>query len=274
MNLLQNQCTGLAAEVESTVEIEVTKEATKEDIADKEVTVEREVQAVNRRILEDDKTVLTMTMMIIMMTATIAADKTSGMRHIAIAIQPEDAMTTQAKKASTAEEHADLESLAIRPKGQHIQDTGRGQVPLRGIHSRRPALIGPIHVPEHQDSHPVTTLDITNLIATSSNATPEDNITLQHITNSTINNHTSITVHRAKCIISKATGPHSPDGFNRSTEAGWTCAHSTRGNPYTTIYRQSSGAITSSGSMATAFPWDCRLNPCTGENLLKENQQE
>ena len=89
--------------------------------------------------------------MIIMMTATIVADKTSGMRHIAIAIQPEDAMTTQAKKVSIAEEHADLANLVIRPKGRHIQDTGRGQVPLKGIHSRRPALTGPIHVPEHQE---------------------------------------------------------------------------------------------------------------------------
>ena len=209
----------------------------REDIADKEVTVEREVQAVNRRILEDDKIVSTMTTMIIMMTATIALDKASGMRHIAIAIQPEDAMTTQAKKASTAEEHADLESLAIRPKGQHIQDTGRGQVPLRGIHSRRPALIGPIHVPEHQDSHPVTTLDITNLLTTSSNDTPEDNITLQHITSSIINIHTSNTVHRAKCITSMHNGQHNPDGYNRPTAAGWTCARSIRGNLYSITNR-------------------------------------
>ena len=130
----------------------------------------RELQAVNRRILADDRTITTTTLMIITTTATTVADKTSGMKHIAIAIQPEDART-QAKKVSIGEEHVDLENLANRPKGQHIQDTDRGQVPLTDINSHRPALIGPIPVPEHQDSHPVPTLDITNLIATS-NTTP------------------------------------------------------------------------------------------------------
>ena len=268
MNLLQKPCPGIVAEIESTVEIEVTKEAMKE------VIVEREVQAVNRRTLKDDRIVSTTTPMIIMMTAIIAADKTSGMRHIAIAIQPEDARTIQAKKVITAEEHADLANLANRPNGQHTQDTGRGQVPLKGIHSRRPALIGPIHVPEHQDSHPVTTLDITNLIAISSNTTPADNITLQLITNNTINIHTSITVHRAKCTISMANGTHKPGGFNRPTGHGLTCAHSTRGNPYTIICPLFSGATTSCGYMATVSPWDCKLNPCTGENLMKKERQK
>ena len=259
MNLLQNPCTGLAAEAEGTVETE--------DTADKEVTVEREVQAVNRRTLADDRTVMTMTLMIIRTTAIIAADKTSGMKHIAIAILPEDARILAKKE----EEHADLANLANRPTGQHIQDIVRGQVPLKDINSRRPAPIGPTHVPEHQDSHPATTLDLTNRITTSSNATPADNIKHHPITSNIINTHTSTTVLRAKHIISTGNGTLNPGGFNRPTAAGWTCVHSIPGNPYATICLQFRDAIMNYGFMATLSPWDCKLNPCTGENLLRKH---
>ena len=239
-----------------------------EDTAESEATVVRDHQAVNRRTLADDKTVLMMIMMTTMMTVTIAADKMSGMKHIAIAIMIDDDMT-QALKAHTEEEHEDLENQAIHLTGQDIQDTDRGQVPCTEIHSRRPAHTGLIHVPVHQDSHPVTTLDLTNLIATSRNVIPEDN-TIHHPTiNSTINILTSTIVHRAKHIISKDNGRINPDGCNRPTEAGWTCVPSIPGNPYAIICLQFRGGTTKCGCMATHFPWACKLNPSTGENFLR-----
>ena len=193
--------------------------ALKEDIAEREATVVRDHQAVNRRTLADDKTVLTMIMMTTMMTVTIAADKMSGMKHIAIAIMIDDDMT-QALKAHTEEEHEDLENQAIHLTGQDTQDTDRGQVPCTEIHSRRPALIGPTHVPVHQDSHPVTTLDLTNLIATSSNTTQEED-TMNHPTiNSTINIHTSLTVPMDKHFTNTGSGRISQNGYNNPTEAG------------------------------------------------------
>ena len=212
-----------------------------------------------------------MIMMTTMMTVTIAADKMSGMKHIAIAIMTDDDMTPVLKRTIEGE-HADLANRAIRPTGQDIADTDRGQVPHQDINSRRPALIGPIHVPEHQDSHPVTTLDLTNLIATSRNVIPEDN-TIHHPTiNSTINILTSTIVHRAKHITNKDIGRISPDGCNRPTEAGWTCVPSIPGNPYTIICPQFRGGTTKCGCMATRFPWACKLNPSTGENLLRKHQ--
>ena len=175
----------------------------------------RDHQAVNRRTLADDMTVLTMIIIMIMMMVTITAD----MSHIAIAIMTDDDMTP-ARKAITEEEHADLVNRAIRPTGQDIQDTDRGQVPCTGIRSRRPALIGPTHVPVHQDSHPVTTRDLTNLIATSSNTTQEED-TMNHPTiNSTINTHTSLTVHMANHFTNTGSGTISPDGYNNPTEVG------------------------------------------------------
>ena len=193
--------------------------ALKEDTAESEAIVVRDHQAVNRRTLADDKTVLMMIMMTTMMTVTIAADKMSGMKHIAIAIMTDDDMT-QALKALTDEEHEDLENQAIHLTGQDIQDTDRGQVPCTEIHSRRPALIGPTLVPVHQDSHPVTTRDLTNLIATSSNTTQEED-TMNHPTiNSTINIHTSLTVHMAKHFTNTGNGRISPDGYNNPTEVG------------------------------------------------------
>ena len=193
--------------------------ALKEDTAEREAIVVRDHQAVNRRTLADDKTVLMMIMMTTMMTVTIAADKMSGMKHIAIAIMTDDDMT-QALKAITDEEHEDLENQAIHLTGQDIQDTDRGQVPCTEIHSRRPALIGPTLVPVHQDSHPVTTRDLTNLIATSSNTTQEED-TMNHPTiNSTINIHTSLTVPMDKHFTSTGSGRISQDGYNNPTEAG------------------------------------------------------
>ena len=175
----------------------------------------RDHQAVNRRTLVDDMTVLTTTIMMTMMTVTIAAD----MSNIAIAIMTDDGMIP-APRAITEEEHADLVNRAIRPTGPDIQDTDRGQVPCTGIHSRRPAHIGPTHVPVHQDSHPVTTRDLTNLIATSSNTTQEED-TMNHPTiNSTINTHTSLTVHMDKHFTNTGNGRISPDGYNNPTEAG------------------------------------------------------
>ena len=172
--------------------------ALKEDTAESEATVVRDHQAVNRRTLVDDMTVLITTIMMTMMTVTIAAD----MSNIAIAIMTDDGMIP-APKAITEEEHADLVNRAIRPTGPDIQDTDRGQVPCTGIHSRRPALIGPTLVPVHQDSHPVTTRDLTNLIATS-----------------TINIHTSLTVPMDKHFTSTGSGRISQDGYNNPTEAG------------------------------------------------------
>ena len=193
--------------------------ALKEDTAEREATVVRDHQAVNRRTLVDDMTVLMMIMMTTMMTVTIAIDKMSGMKRIAIAIMTDDGMTP-VLKASIAEEHADLVNRAIRPTGPDIQDTDRGQVPCTGIHSRRPALIGPTLVPVHQDSHPVTTRDLTNLIATSSNTTQEED-TMNHPTiNSTINIHTSLTVPMDKHFTSTGSGRISQDGYNNPTEAG------------------------------------------------------
>ena len=189
--------------------------ALKEDTAEREAIVVRDHQAVNRRTLADDMTVLTTTIMMTMMTVTIAAD----MSNIAIAIMTDDGMIP-APKAITEEEHADLVNRAIHPTGPDIQDTDRGQVPCTGIHSRRPALIGPTHVPVHQDSHPVTTRDLTNLIATSSNTTQEED-TMNHPTiNSTINIHTSLTVHMDKHFTNTGNGRISPDGYNNPTEAG------------------------------------------------------
>ena len=93
--------------------------ALKEDTAEREAIVVRDHQAVNRRTLADDKTVLMMIMMTTMMTVTIAADKMSGMKHIAIAIMIDDDMT-QALKALIDEEHEDLENQAIHLTGQDI----------------------------------------------------------------------------------------------------------------------------------------------------------
>ena len=121
--------------------------ALKEDTAEREATVVRDHQAVNRRTLVDDMTVLMMIMMTTMMTVTIAVDKMSGMKRIAIAIMTDDGMIP-APRATIEEEHADLENQAIRPTGQNVQDIDRGRVPSKGINSRRPALIGATLVPE------------------------------------------------------------------------------------------------------------------------------
>ena len=189
--------------------------ALKEDTAESEATVVRDHQAVNRRTLVDDMTVLTTTIMMTMMTVTIAAD----MSNIAIAIMTDDDMTPVLKRTIEGE-HADLANRAIRPTGQDIADTDRGQVPHQDINSRRPALTGPTHVPEHQDSHPTTTLDLTNLLATSSNTTQEED-TMNHLTiNSTINIHTSLTVPMDKHFTSTGSGRISQDGYNNPTEAG------------------------------------------------------
>ena len=189
--------------------------ASKEDTAEREATVVRDHQAVNRRTLVDDMTVLTTTIMMTMMTVTIAAD----MSNIAIAIMTDDGMIP-APKAITEDEHADLVNRAICPTGPDIQDTDRGQVPCTGIHSRRPALIGQTLVPVHQDSHPATTRDLTNLIATSSNTTQEED-TMNHPTiNSTINTHMSPTVLMDKHFTNTGSGRISLAGYNKAMEAG------------------------------------------------------
>ena len=142
----------------------------------------------NRRIPADDVMTMMMILTITMMMDIIEEDKMSGMRHIDIVNQADDA-ETQVKKAVTEEEHDDLENRVtlLRESTTHV--TARGQVPHTDNNSRRPAHIGPTPELTRQGNLPTTTLDITNRIATSSNTTPADNTTRQHITNNTINIH-------------------------------------------------------------------------------------
>ena len=189
--------------------------ALKEDTAESEATVVRDHQAVNRRTLVDDMTVLTTTIMMTMMTVTIAAD----MSNIAIAITTDDGMIP-APKVTTEEEHADLDRLAIRPTGLDTQDIDRGQVPLTEIHSRRPALIGQIHVPEHRDSLPVTTRDLTNILTTSSNTTQAEDTVNHPTVNNIINTHMSRTAPMDKHSTNTGSGEISPAGYSNQTEAG------------------------------------------------------
>ena len=244
--------------------------ASKEDTAEREATVVRDHQAVNRRTLVDDMTVLMMIMMTTMMTVTIAVDKMSGMKRIAIAIMTDDDMTL-ALKATIAEEHADLESPAIRPTGLDTQDIDRGQVPLTEIHSRRPALIGQIHVPEHRDSLPVTTRDLTNILTTSSNTTQAEDTVNHPTVNNTINTHMSLTAPKDKHFTSTGSGRISLVGYSNQTGVGLTPVPNILGNRSTLTCPQCREEVTNYGFTAIRSPWACKLNPSTGENLLREN---
>ena len=189
--------------------------ALKEDTAEREATVVRDHQAVNRRTLVDDMIVPTTTIMMTMRTNAITED----MSNIAIAIMTDDGMT-QVPKATIAEEHADLDRLAIRPTGLDTQDIDRGQVPLTEIHSRRPALIGQIHVPEHRDSHPVTTRDLTNILTTSSNTTQAEDTVNHPTVNNIINTHMSITAPKDRHFYQHGQWQNQPRWL-RQSDGSW-----------------------------------------------------
>ena len=140
----------------------------------------------NRRILVDDKTVLTTIMMTIMMTATIDKDRMFDTKRIAIAIRIEDGMI-QAPKVTTVGVPGGLETLLIDRTEVDTPDIDRGLHPDIEIHSRVPAHIGATLVPELQELLPTIIRDLTNSHTTNSNITQAED-TINHPTeNNTIN---------------------------------------------------------------------------------------
>ena len=247
--------------------------ASKEDTAEREVTVVRDHQAENRRTLVDAKTVLTTTMMTTMMTVTIAKDQTSDTKRIAIAIRIDDGMIP-VPKATTAGARGDLENHLIHQTELDTRDTDRGLHPDIETHSRVPAHIGATLVPELQELLPTTIRDLTNSHTTNSNTTQAED-TINHPTeNNTISIHTSPTAPKDRHITNMDSGRISHVGYCNRTEVGLTPVPNILGNRYTTICLQPPVDTTNYGCTAIRFPRACKLNPSTGENLLKENNRK
>ena len=244
--------------------------ASKEDTAEREVTVVRDHQAVNRRTLVDAKTVLTTTMMTTMMTATIDKDQMSDTKRIAIAIKIDDGMIP-VPKATTAGARGDLENHLIHQTGLNTLDIDRGLLPVTEIHSRVPAHIGATLVPELQGNPPITIRDLTNSPTTNSNTTPVEDTVNHHTINNIPNTHMSLTIPMDRHFTSTGSGRISLVGYSNQTGVGLTPVPNILGNRSTLTCPQCREETTNYGFTAIRSPWACKLNPSTGENLLREN---
>ena len=236
-------------------------------LAGPEATVARDHQAVNRRNLDDAKTVMMTTTTITTTTVIIAKDQMSGTNSIAIAISTDIGMI-QVPKVTTAVEPEDHENHLIRPTGLDTPDIDTGLHPGTETHSRRPAHTGRIQEPELRGSHPPTIRDHTNSRTTSSN-TPqvEDTVNLPTINNTT-NTHMSLTAPTDRPTTNMDSGRISHVGYCNRTEVGLTPVPNILGNRYTTICLQPPEDTTNFGCTAIRLAWACKLNPSTGENLL------
>ena len=229
----------------------------------------RDHQAENRRILVDAK-IVTMTTTTITTTMAITdKDRMFDTKRIAIAIRIEDGMI-QAPKVTTVGVPGGLENHLIHQTEVDTRGIDRGLHPDTEIHSRVPAHIGATLVPELQELLPPTIRDLTNSHTTNSN-TPQAEDTINHPTeNNIISIHTSPTAPKDRHITNMDSGRISHVGYCNRTEVGLTPVPNILGSRYTSICPQQPEDTTNYGCTAIRFPWACKLNPSTGENLLRE----